>query len=287
MNKFALFTGCLIASKLPQLEASAVAVLKKLKVESELADGFACCPDPFSMKILNREAWYALAARNLCVAEQNKLDVLTLCNGCNLTLSKVNNDLTADAELRTRVNITLKRVGKQFEGRIEVKSILRTLFEDVGSDEIEKLVQNPLTKVRAALHYGCHIFEELKKFDDAKSPQSLTRLVEATGATVVPYSKQTLCCGSLAQFCNDDVYLKIVEEKLLSVTRSGANCMIVICPYCFLQYDLGQALIEKRFRKSFRIPVLYYPQLLALAIGLPLRDVGLHYHHIVPDGRLF
>lgn len=280
MREYALFLGCLVANRVAQFEASAVKVLESLGVRVRYIDGFTCCPDPFSLRMLNEKVWYAIAARNICLVEEAGVNILTLCSGCNATLFRVNRDLKLDAGLRVETNKILKEVGKEFKGEISVESILRVLYEDVGINEIKNHIKNSLEGVKVTLHYGCHIFEELKDFDDVKNPKSLKKLVESTGAKVLNYSNEMQCCGYFMQFVDRNFSRKILEEKLSSIAESSADCLIVICPSCFLQFDVGQASIARKTGKAFKIPVLYLPQLLGLAMGLSPQNLGLQYHSI-------
>jgi len=280
MKKYALFPGCLISSRLPHLESITLKVLEKLGIKVELLENVTCCPEMVSAKMVNVKAWYTIAARNICLAEEKGLDMLTLCNGCNATLFRVNEDLKRDAKLRLEVNRILKEVGRKFEGKISVKSLLRVLYQDVGQNEIKKYVRKPLHGFKVAVHYGCHIFDEIAHYDDIKKPKSLKDLVTALGADVISYSSEMLCCGGFALPLSEEISLKLAEEKLIDLVNVGADCLVVICPYCFLQYDTAQALLNERYNKNFEIPVLYYSQLLGVAMGLSYRDIGLEFHEI-------
>lgn len=284
MKEYALFAGCMISSRFPQLESSTTKVLERFGIKPRPLRGWTCCPEPVSMQLLNLKAWYAIAARNICLAEEAGLDMLTLCNGCNKTLFRANEDLKADEELRAEVNRYLKDVGKKFEGKIAVKSILRILYQDVGAKEIKKHVKTPLHGIKVAVHYGCHIFDELKEYDDPKDPKSLKNLVKALGADVVAYPSEMLCCAGYARNINEELSLRIAEEKLNDLANVDTDCLILICPYCFLQFDLGQISIARKFKRSFQIPVLYYTQLLGLAMGFSAQDMGLQFHRVKTDG---
>jgi len=286
MKAYTLFPGCLISLRFPQFEVATIKVLKKLGVELKQLEDITCCPEPLSMQMLNLKSWYTIAARNICAAERVGNDLLTLCNGCNTTLFRVNKDLKINKELRDVVNKILKEVGKKFEGKIEVKSILRVLYEDIEPDLIRKHVESPLHGIKVAVHYGCHIFDELKEYDDIKNPKSLKHIITALGADVVSYKSETLCCAAFARSIDEDISIKAVDEKLSDLIDAGADCLVVICPYCFLQYDLGQIVMNRKLKKGFRIPVLYLTQLMGLAFGFTPYDMGLEFHKVKPTRNL-
>jgi len=277
---YAIFPGCLISSRFPHIESSAMKVLKAFGVKLMYLEDTTCCPEPVSMQILNPKAWYAIAARNICLAEQKGVDLLTLCNGCNATLFKVNENLKSNNKLRTDINEILKAINKKFEGKISVKSMLRVLYQDVGPDKIKSHVKRPLYGIRVAVHYGCHIFEELKEYDDPKKPRSLEDLVKALGADVVTYPSEMLCCGAFARPIDEELSLKFTEEKLDDLTTANADCLVVMCPYCFFQFDFGQTIMARKFKKKYQVPIFFLSQLLGLAIGFNDHEMGLEFHKV-------
>lgn len=258
-------------------------VLRELGTKLHQLNGVTCCPEPFSTQTLNPSAWYALAARNICLAEERELDILTLCNGCNATLHRVNEDLKTDLELRLRVNEHLKSVGRKFKGKIEVQSILRVMYGILGLNELKAHVTRPLEGIQVAVHYGCHIFDELKTYDDVKKPNSLKYVVRALGASVVSYPSEMLCCGAFARPVDQELSQELVEEKLNDLSNAGADCLVVICPYCYAQYDLGQVALRRRLGKNHGIPVLFLSQLVGLALGFEAREMGLCFSKVRTD----
>lgn len=280
MKEYILFPGCLISFRFPHFESSAIKVLNRLNMELRQLDDVTCCPEPISMRILNLEAWYSIAARNICLAEQKSLDVLTLCNGCNQTLHRVNEDLKRDERLRMEVNEKLKEIGRRFEGKITVKSMLRVLYQDLGPNKIMNCLRRDLEGIKVAIHYGCHIFDELEAYDDPKNPKSLKVLVKALGADVVSYPSETLCCGAFARDIDKEFSLETAEEKLEELVKFDVDCLVVICPTCFFQYEWSQIELAKKFERSFRVPILYFTQLLGLAMGFGSHDMGLEYHRV-------
>jgi len=267
-REFALFSGCLIANRYPILETLTFSILNKLNIKVRYIDGFTCCPDPFSFGIFREKLWYVLAARNISIAEEKNVDILTLCSGCNITLLTVNEVLRRNDEMKDYINTELKKIGRQVRGTIDVKSILRVLYDDVGLAKLKTLVKKRLSGMNVAVHYGCHILRELKYFDDPRNPSSLESLVRLTGAKVVDYRKQRLCCGSLAKFYDSNLSLEFLKEKVEAMKRSGADLIVVICPYCYNQFKLGQVLLKRKFNMDFNLPVLHLVELLARAFDV-------------------
>lgn len=285
MRRLFLFPGCVIYSRLPHIEALTLNAFSTLGIELYHLKDFTCCPEPFAFKTLSEKTWYVLAARNLSLAEAEGGDILTICNGCTYTLYAASKDLKRDEKLRSEVNHVLAKTGRSFKGGVEVLSIVRYLYEKVGVERIRKYVKKPLVGVKAALHHGCHLFEELEDYDDVKKPRALKELVEALGAEITHYPSEMLCCGAFLQPIEENLHLEVVREKLRDVKAQGATCLVVTCPTCYLQYDLGQLQIKRKLREEYGLPVLHYVELLALSLGLPVRDAISKFHAtpISPD----
>jgi len=233
-----------------------------------------------SMRIINEKAWYAIGARNISLAEQIGLDMLVMCNGCVATLFKINEDLKSDAKLKGNINEILKKIGKNFEGQIQVKSLLRVLYEDIGPFRIRKKIKAPLQGLKIAVHYGCHIFEELREYDDPKKPETLQELSSSLGAEVLTYPSENMCCFAFANSIDKDFIFRALNRKLYDISQTGADCLVVICPYCFSQFELNQLFLSRRLGKEMELPVFFYLELLGLAMGLNAYEIGLQHHKI-------
>jgi heterodisulfide reductase subunit B len=169
-----------------------------------------------------------------------------------------------------------KEAGLEFKGTIEAKHLLQLLKEDVGIDNIKASVINPLTNLKVAEHNGCHILrpKEFIGFDDPEDPQTLKSLIEATGATCLDYMDETECCGAPSVGVNDTIALNLARDKLNNIKTVGAQALITICPFCHIMYDTNELRIEKMFNETYGIPVLHYPQLLGLAMGIPPEELA-------------
>lgn len=274
VNKYLFFLGCAIPYRVSSYEISARKVLAKLGVELVEMPEFNCCGLPFDP--VSHETMLVLAAKNLALAEQQKLDILTLCPGCAGTLKKVNKALKEDKALREQINGHLKEAGLEFKGTINAKHLLQVLKEDVGYDKVKAAVVKPLTNLKVAEHNGCHILrpKQFIGFDDPEDPQTLKELVEATGATCLDYMDKTECCGAPSVGINDKIALQLARDKLNHVKMVEAQALITICPFCHIMYDTNELRIEKMFSETYGIPIIHYPQLLGLALGLPPEELA-------------
>jgi len=262
--RYLFFLGCTIPYRVSSYEISARKVFAKLGVELVEMPDFNCCGLPIDP--VNHEMMLTLAARNLCLAEQQGLNVIALCTGCATTLRKVNKLLKEDKALRERINEYLKEIDLEFKGTIEAKHLVQAFKEDVGFDKIKETIQRPLTRLKVAEHCGCHLLRPTKVmgYDDPEDPTVLKDLIELTGAKCLDYMDEAECCGYTVIAIDDKVALQLTREKLHHVKTAGAQALITVCPSCHLMFDMQQSRIE---REKFGLPVLHYPQLLGLAMG--------------------
>lgn len=276
---YAFFPGCMIPLRLPYMENAARKALGALEVELLEMPNASCCGDPIAFQSLSKETWTAVAARNLCIAEEMGRDLLTLCSGCYETLKTANVKLKGDQRLREHVNKALAEVGREFKGTIEVRNLLEVL-QEVGTDKIKTRIVKPLKDLGVAAHYGCHLVRpsDVLSFDDPMKPTTLDQFIELTGAESVSYLKKMLCCGAGLRMVDAEKSLKLVEMKLGYVEAAGADCMAVLCPYCMVQYDLTQRTIKREGGANPQMPVLYYAEMLCLAMGMSPKELGLRLH---------
>jgi len=281
--EYLFYLGCLIPYRLASYEISARKVLGKLNVKLVEMPDFNCCGFPLAP--VNYELALTLAARNLCLAEQRKLNILTLCNGCFGTLNEVNKMLKEDRTLRDRINGYLQTVGMEFKGETSVKHIVHLLTEDIGLEKLKEYVSNPLSGLRVAQHTGCHLVRPAKKVDRGDNPEEprlLKDLIRLTGAECVDYMDEAECCGNTIIGVNEEVPFELAKEKLERVKAAGAQALITVCPSCHMMYDFNQPRIERKFNEKFGIPVLHYTQLLGLAMGFQPEEIGLNQLRVKP-----
>lgn len=277
------FWGCMIPVKYPQMELSVRKTMEPIGVELVDLDGFTCCPDPIYFKARDKIEWLTIAARNLCIAEEAGLDVITMCSGCTSTLQEARFILAEDSNLKDRVNEKLKKIGKEYKGTGKVKHIVVMMRDDLGIERIKASVKRPLTGVKVGIHYGCHLLKpsQIMAIDDADYPSLLENLTQAIGATALTHTEKLLCCGKGCM--DDEMPLNMTYEIFDSMESVGADCMGLICPTCFNSFDMGQILIARKMNREFNLPVIYFCQLLGLAQGFTPEEVGLHLHRIKID----
>lgn len=284
--KYIPFFGCMMNIKYPWFEAAVRKSLTNIGLEMVDVDGFTCCPDPIYFQARNKMDWYTIAARNISLAEDLGHDIITTCSGCTATLSEVNLTLKEDQNLKEKINERLKRIGRQYKGSIDVRHAVTVLRDDFGMDRVTETVTRPLEGLKVAVHYGCHLLKPslVMRVDDPDRPTILENLIKAIGAEPIHHEMTLLCCGRACM--TDSIPNQMVEDILETIKSHNADCMGLICPTCFDEFDLGQIVLGRKLKKTFDVPIVYYFQLLGLAQGLEPKEVGLHMHKVKAD-RIF
>ncbi len=288
--KLALYLGCTVPVRAMNYELSARRTAARLGIEFVDVDGFACCGYP--SKPLSWEAAFLMAANNLALAEEQRLDICTLCSACTSTLVEANKRLQEDQDLRSRLNQQLAdSTGRHYRGTVRVRHFARILHEEIGVDRLREMVElalsqgegTDLSALGFAAHYGCHFIKPAHiydGFDDPENPHTLGDLIEATGAQLVAYEEENECCGGGILAVDPETALSIAKSKLDHIHATEADAMVLICPFCSIMYEANQRSIERQFGKTYRLPVLYYPQLLGLALGFTPDELGFRLNRV-------
>jgi len=298
-HDYALFLGCIAPNRYPGCEASAIKCSKKLGINLHDMKGASCCPAPGAFGSIDLNVWYAMAARNVVIAEKMGMDIALECNGCYKSIYEVNEKLKHNDELRDMVNEVLKTVPDptdptkkgtmEFKGTIDVFHLVE-LYADpkiCGPDKIRESVTRPLTGTRIGVHYGCHLIKPKKErhLGDTENPMWIEELVAALGAEPVQYRKKMQCCGAGGGVRGYDLVhaLDITNEKLINLHEAKVDAVTESCPFCQLQFDRGQIEIKEKFGKMWGLPVLHFNELLGLAQGMSPAELALDMHAIPVD----
>ena len=283
---FAYFLGCIMNNRYPGIEKATRILMDKLGVGLEDMEGASCCPAPGVFGSFDKTTWASIAARNITIAEDMGMDVLTECNGCFGSLRESNNLLKEDEEFKGKINGILGEVGREFKGEVNVRHFAEVLYNDVGLDKLSEAVTTPLN-LNVAVHYGCHFLKPRAEvgIDNPMKPTILDELVEVTGAKSVPYKEKMMCCGAGGGLrARDlDVTLDYTKEKLQNMSDAGVDAIVNVCPFCHLQFDVGQKEVNEKYGTNFQLPVFHLAQLYGLAMGLSPEELTVDVQQISAD----
>ena len=262
-------------------------IANKLNIKLRDATEFTCCPDPQGLKSYNEELWILTAARNLALAEQSGLDILTICNGCYSTFRKVSALLSENPALKNKINSDLEKLNLNFRGSIKTKHLNEIIIRDVTLKKLDLEVTNYLTGLKVATHYGCHLIRpaNIVEFNDHQKPNTIENILETIGAKNVKDEGKDLCCGGGLNFTDEMNSFKFIQKKILNIQAAKADCIVVTCPYCFLQFEIGQLRLQKN-NFLVNIPILHLSEILAMALGIPEIEDLLNKHKIKPSLKL-
>ena len=277
--KFAFYPGCVARGGTPELLSSSMAVLKALDIEVEELTK-AGCTGAGVLQEKNPLLGDTINVRTLAMAEEKKLNIMTLCSTCQGVLSQANHKVKSDPKYLDQINDILKDEGYKYNGTTEVKHLLWILVEDYGLENIE--VTKPLLNLKFAPFYGCYMVRpsEALGFDEKPERQEyLEKVIEAVGAVAIDFPGKFSCCGFPVLFINQKNSLKMVSNQTGSAKDLGADAMVTPCPLCHLNLDgyQGKARSNNRGDKA-DLPIIHMPQMIALAMGLETKDIGLGRH---------
>lgn len=285
--QYTLFLGCTVPVRAVNYEISSRRVAEKLGIQlSDLSD-FSCCGYP--IKSVSHYAYLLLAACNLARAEEKGLPLCTLCSACCGALTEANHEIQEDEHLRKKINEDLFQwVGKRYEGKVRVTHFIRILQQEVG-EKIAAHIQVDLSSLRLAPHYGCHYTKPstiYQKIEDPEDPKSLDKLIEVSGAKSIHYENKLQCCGGGVLAINEQVALAMAHHKLEHIRTHQADAMVLLCPFCNIMYESNQRKIEKVYGTEYKLPILFYPQLLGLAMGMEPDELGMKMNRVKPSELL-
>jgi succinate dehydrogenase / fumarate reductase cytochrome b subunit len=289
--RYAYFTGCVAKGTCPELHRSTVALCQKLGIELWEMTGATCCGAGV-IRDENPELQAALNARTLAMAEQQGMDIVNVCATCQQNLGHDAQALRASPDLRARAGALLTPSGlvgsSPLAGTVRVKHLLWALVADYGLERLAEQVTNPLTGLRVAPFYGCHLLRPPDEtgFDDPDHPTSFDSLITALGATPVDYAGKTRCCGFHILAYEEDTATAMAVRRLEEAAAAGADLMVTASPLCHLALDAYQPRARKLHDAAGQMPVLHLAQLVGLACGLAPRALQLQRNVVSPRRAL-
>ena len=274
MKQYAYYPGCSLESLGKNYNLSALAVSGELGVEMKELEDWNCCGATAYFPVDELLA-YTLVSRNLAIAEKTGLqDFIAPCSACYKNAYTTNKYLKNDPDLAEHINYALEEDHLHVEGKMKVRHLIEVFIEDVGLEEIEKKVTHSLKGLRVAPYYGCQIVRPRKDKEDVENPQFFERLLSAIGAEPIDYASKTRCCGGSLIITNRKAALDMVHKLLQDAVNSNANVIATTCPMCNVNVEVYQSQVNREFGTNFSIPVMYFTQLMGMALGIEPKRIG-------------
>lgn len=283
--EYALYLGCTIPLKMIHLEKAFREVMDVFGTTLKDMPNVSCCPDPIAIQSLNVDTWLTLGARNLAIAEQMGLDVMTVCSGCYETLKTVRELLKEDKEKFGYVNEILNQIGYEYKGTSKVLHFAELWSQPEWLERISEHIVRPLDDFNFAVHYGCHLIRPSKimQFDDPERPESIDTILGALKANSIDYATKLECCGYCARL-QDEIGEDLVEKKMteLACLDMDIDALVAVCPACVAQYDRKERRLARKVAEDLDIPVLYLPEIMAIALGVDMDKINLRKRSVRP-----
>jgi heterodisulfide reductase subunit B len=262
-------------------------VLPKFDVELVDLREALCCGDP--VKSVNDFAASYLAARILALANLTGLkDLLVPCNRCHFAISEAKSLIENDEKTHSKIIGLLREEGLKYDSNMRIWHVIDFLHDHIGLGNIQKTTVRSLNGLKLASHVGCQIlrYSDLGRVDDAENPRKLDELIDVLGAKSVDYAEKLDCCGAALTYSHVDSALSLAGSKLKAVQGLGVDGLIVSCPDCGMMFDARQKDAATTVGVKPNLPVLYYTQLLGLALNIGQEKLGLHLNQTPVDQLL-
>jgi heterodisulfide reductase subunit B len=211
--------------------------------------------------------------------------LVTVCSFCYNVLSRVNYAIKNNQEARKKLNDYLE---ENYTGEIKLVHPLELCRDEIGFNIIREKITSGLKGLKVACYYGCMLVRPVNEmnFDDAENPLIMDELAAALGAEAVDFHNKTRCCGSYQILNEYDLVLERMQNIISSASAKGAEAIITSCPLCQFNLDWPQEKIVQKNPDFKKIPVLYFSQLLGLALGLPVENLRFDQHYVNPGPLL-
>jgi len=274
MKKFAYFPGCSLEKMASSYHKSALETTKVFDIELQELDDWNCCGATTYFHVDQLLA-YTLVARNLALAEKEGLNLVAPCSACYKNAYFTNAYVKEDPDLAEHINFALEEDDLQFSGSIEVHHLMDVFVNEVGFSAITEQVKNPLSGLRIAPYYGCQIVRPRKNGEDVENPQYFEDLISAMGAEPTNFPERLRCCGGSLIMTSRVAALDMVRVLLQNAENNGAHVIATACPLCQVNLECYQATVNEEFGTDFNMPILYFTQLLGLALGISPKNLGI------------
>jgi len=274
MKEYAYFPGCSLEKIAMSYHQSSMETTRALGVELKELEDWNCCGATAYFHVDELLA-YTLSARNLAMAEKAKLDVVAPCAACYKNMYFTSAYLKQDPDLAEHINYALGADNLQFSGDIAVKHLIEVFVHDLGPDEIKSKVTHPLEGLRVVPYYGCQILRPRKDHEDVEQPQFFEELVSTIGAEPVDFPLKLRCCGGSLVITSRRAALSMVRNLLQCAVDRGADVIATACPLCQVNLECYQKQVNQEFGTDLSIPVVYFTQLVGLALGIPPKRLGI------------
>jgi len=278
---YAYYPGCSLEYTGKPYDQSVREVFAALGLGLHEIEDWNCCGATMYMSV-SKLVGYSVAARNLALAQQYGKEVCAPCSSCYTILRKVNRHMAWDPAEGAKIRDALKAANLTYDNPLEIRHPLDILVNDVGPEKVASAAKYVFDGLKVAPYYGCQIVRPVYHFDDMDEPMTMDKLLEALGADVVPFAGKVKCCGGMLMTTYEEVALDLNHDLLLSAEETGAEIIATACPLCQMNLEGYQQRINERYHTRHQMPIVYFSQLVGLALGVEPAKLGLDTMLVTP-----
>lgn len=284
MKKFAYYPGCSLESLSLSYHQSAIESTSALDIELKEIEDWNCCGATAYFHADELLA-HTLVARNLAIAEKDGLDFVAPCSACYKNAYFTNQQLHEEPDLADHINYALEEDNLHLDGTINVKHLMEVFIDDIGLEQVESKSIHPLEGLRVAPYYGCQLVRPRKDGENVENPQFFEELLSAIGAEPVDFGTKMRCCGGSLIMTNREAALDMVFQLLLDAAKQETDVIATICPLCNVNLEAYQKQVNQEYKTEFKIPVMYFTQLVGIALGIDPKKLGIG-KELISSGEL-
>ncbi len=269
--KIPYYPGCTLNTVAKGFDDSARESAAAVGFEMVELEQWNCCGATFPLAPDNIMGLTA-PAKVLSGASRAGDSLTTLCSVCYNVLKRTNKVMRDDKDRRGVVNGFIE---EEYDGSLEIVHYLEVLRDRIGFDKVKEAVKTPLAGLKAASYYGCMLlrpFEDMG-IDAAESPVIMEDLMGALGATPVDFPNKIECCGAHLAISNDDIVERLSGNVMTSAVSMGAEIIVTSCPLCHYNLEKSQAAVAAATSGYSSVPIVYFTQVLGLALGQPIEKL--------------
>ncbi|MBI4651025.1 CoB--CoM heterodisulfide reductase iron-sulfur subunit B family protein [Candidatus Desantisbacteria bacterium] len=278
--EYSYYPGCSLHGMSSDYDKSVKSVAMNLDIKLKELKEWVCCgarPAHIPDQMMN----LAIPALDLAEAGKLGLDLVTVCAACYNRLKTTNMFLEKDNDKKKEIEGLVE--GKINSG-LKIHHFLEILTNDIEIDLLKSRIKRPLKELKVACYYGCLLTrpEGMLEGEKIEDPEMMDLLMEALGAKSLAWPYKTECCGTGFSISKTEIVLNLTGKILKAAKRIGAECIVVACPLCHANLDMRQKEIEKHLKEKFNMPIFYFTELAAIAMGEDYKNLGLNEHFVDP-----
>ncbi len=289
--KIPYFPGCSLKTYGSGFEKSAIVSGKFLDIEFVELTRWNCCGVVSSLTsddLMHHLAPVRNMIRALEMQDEGLVDtgkkLLTLCSMCLNTLKRSNLKVQQNPEDLGTINDFMYKEDKKYDGSVDIVHFLEVLKE-YGFENITEKVKLPLEGLRVAPYYGCMLIRPKEVgIDDAEEPVIMEDFIKSLSAEPINWHSRKTCCGSYLTVSKKDLVMKLNRRILEDASAHGADVIITSCPLCAHNLDSFQEEIITLDPGFKAVPVLYFTQLLEIALSGEATNLDFKNHKVDPLG---